>query len=109
MVDATESAPDDDGALLDLLSGVTTVGAKLAGALNGLAYGRPLAGLAFTVAYLKRALDPLHRAQAALRTVAEQQRIEPQAVGWLRNELFEMREEILRLMEEFRRRRDTGT
>lgn len=107
LVDAAAPAGEDDGQLIALMSGVTTLGAKLAGALNGLAYGRPLAGLAFTVAYLKRALDPLHRSQAALRHVAERGQIEPETVGWLRNELFEIREEILRLMEEFRRRRDT--
>jgi hypothetical protein len=98
-----------DGAnshLFSLTSGISTLGVKLAGALNGLAYGRPLAGHAFIVAYLKRALDPLHRAQAALRSATEKRVLSPDIAAWLRMELFEIREEILRLMEEFRRRRE---
>ncbi len=38
-----------------------TTGAKLAGALNSLARGQALPEAAFTVAYLKRALDHLHK------------------------------------------------
>lgn len=102
-----EETEADNTDLIALMSGVTTLGAKLAGALNGLAYGRPLAGHAFTVAYLKRALDPLHRAQAALRRVTEREALRPETTAWLRTELFEMREEILRLMDEFRKRRET--
>ena len=45
-------------------------GAKLAGALNGIAQDRGLANPAFTVACLKRALDHLHKSQAGLEAVA---------------------------------------
>jgi hypothetical protein len=106
LVDEIESADGANSELLSLMSSVTTLGAKLAGALNGLAYGRPLAGHAFTVAYLKRALDPLHRAQAALRSVTERKDLKPEIAAWLRTELFEIREEILRLMEQFRKWRE---
>ena len=47
-----------------------TTGAKLAGALNCIARDACPPDAAFTVAYLKRALDHLHRSQAGLEAVA---------------------------------------
>ena len=81
-----------------------TTGAKLAGALNGLARGEGFADAAFTVAYLKRALDHLHKAQAGLEAVAPKKLLPETTVVEARKELFEIREGILRLMDEFRRR-----
>ena len=78
---------------------------KLAGALDGLAYGRDLREGAFTVAYLKRALNHLHAAQAALERVAAKQLLPAETLAPTRAELFAIREEILRLMEEFRGRK----
>jgi hypothetical protein len=66
---------------------------------------------AFTVAYLKRALDHLHQTQVALETVAAKPRL-PGAPDPLlptslaaeaRRELFEIREAILHLMQQFRK------
>lgn len=76
---------------------------KLAGALNGLAYGRELTDGAFTVAYLKRALDHLHKALAGLEKTSAKKLLPDKILSASRQELFGIREEILRLMEEFRK------
>jgi hypothetical protein len=81
-----------------------TTGAKLAGALNGLAEGRDFADSAFTVACLKRALDHLHKSQAGLEAVAPKKLLPAKMVAEARKELFEIREGILKLMDEFRGR-----
>jgi hypothetical protein len=102
---------DDDVALFLFEFQQTAV--KLAGALNGLAEGCGPEDPAFTVAYLKRGLDHLHKAQAALETVATKRR-EPEdpeprlpesLVVEARREMFDVREGILRLMHEFREQR----
>jgi hypothetical protein len=82
-----------------------TVGAKLAGALNGVAEGRRFVHGAFTVACLKRALDHLHKSQAGLEAVAPRNRLPANMVNEARRELFEIREGILKLMDEFRGRK----
>jgi hypothetical protein len=82
-----------------------TTGAKLAGALNGIAEDRGLPDAAFTVAYLKRALDHLHKSQAGLEAVAPKKLLPAKVVTAARKELFEIREGILRLMDEFRGRK----
>jgi len=75
--------------------------AKLAGALNSLAYGREVTDGSFVVACLKRALNFLHATQAALEKAG---RLLPaDMVAENRQELFEIREEILKLMDEFRK------
>ena len=81
-----------------------TTGAKLAGALAGIARGQFFPDGAFTVACLKRALDHLHKSQAGLEAVAAKKFLPDSMVADARKELFEIREEILRLMDEFRRR-----
>ena len=82
-----------------------TTGAKLAGALNGIAEDRGFADAAFTVACLKRALDHLHQAQAGLEAVAPKKLLPEKMVSEARKELFEIREGILRLMDELRGRK----
>jgi len=81
-----------------------TTGAKLAGSLNGIARGEHFVEASFTVAYLKRALDHLHKSQAGLEAVAPKKLLPEDAVAEARKELFEIREGILRLMDEFRGR-----
>src|SRR5262249_35605291 len=81
-----------------------TTGVKLAGALDGLARGTPYSDGAFTVAYLKRALDHLHKAQGGLEAVAPKRILPESAVAEARKELFEIREGILKLMDDFRGR-----
>jgi len=60
---------------------------------------------AFTVAYLKRALDHLHKSQGGLEAVARRKLLPAKLVAEARKELFEIREGILRLMDEYRRRK----
>jgi hypothetical protein len=81
-----------------------TTSAKLAGALDGIARGEGFPDAAFTVAYLKRALDHLHKSQAGLEAVAPKQLLPETMITEARKELFEIREGILRLMDEFRGR-----
>ena len=81
-----------------------TTGAKLAGALDGIAEDRYEPDAALTVAYLKRALDHLHKSQAGLEAVAPKKILPDTMVAEARKELFEIREGILRLMDEFRSR-----
>jgi hypothetical protein len=79
-------------------------GAKLAGALNGVARGAGFSDHAFTVAALKRALDHLHKCQAGLESAASKKSLSKSLITEARRELFELREGILHLMDEFRRR-----
>lgn len=81
-----------------------TIGAKLAGALNGFAAGRGYRDNSFTVAYLKRALDHLHKSQAGLEAVAPKKLLPKTMIAEARKELFEIREGILKLMDDFRGR-----
>ena len=78
--------------------------AKLAGALNGIARGQCFTDPAFTIARLKRALDHLHKSQAGLEAVAPKKLLPATTVAEARKEMFELREGILRLMDELRGR-----
>src|SRR5262249_39683866 len=60
----------EDPDLVAFLGEFQTTSAKLAGALDDLAYGDEIHDGAFIVAYLKRALGHLHASQAALEKVA---------------------------------------
>lgn len=79
-----------------------TTGAKLAGALNGIAQDRHTPDAAFTVACLKRALNHLHQSQAGLEQVAKREALPATLVAESRAELFALREHLLKLMNEFR-------
>ena len=81
-----------------------TTGVKLAGALEGMVRGRCFSDAAFTVACLKRALDHLHKSQAGLEAVAPKKLLPETMIAEARKELFEVREGILRLMDELRGR-----
>jgi hypothetical protein len=93
-----------DKDLDDFVFEFQTTGAKLAGALDGVAEDRGYRDDAFTVACLKRALDHLHKAQAGLEGVAPKKLLPETMVADARQELFEIREGILRLMDQFRGR-----
>jgi hypothetical protein len=97
-----EESEDKD--LAQFIFEFQTTGAKLAGALAGIARGEDCTDAAFTVAYLKRALDHLHKSQAGLEGVAPKKLLPEAMVTGARKELFEIREGILRLMDEFRGR-----
>jgi hypothetical protein len=90
--------------MVQFISEFQTTGAKLAGALNSIARGEGFSDAAFTAAYLKRALDHLHKSQAGLEAVAPKKLLPETMVVEARRELFEIREGILRLMDEFRGR-----
>jgi len=77
---------------------------KLGGALSGIARGQGPRDGAFTVAYLKRALDHLHKAQAGLEAVAPKKLLPEEIVNRTRKEMLEIRQEILDLMDKFRGR-----
>ena len=97
-----ENSDDDD--LHNFIFEFQTTGAKLAGALDGIAEGRAAFDAAFTVACLKRALDHLHKSQAGLEAVAPKKIMPEKMIAAARKELFEIREGILKLMDEFRGR-----
>jgi PAS domain-containing protein len=98
----TESGDED---LQQFIFEFQTTGVKLGGALDGLARGQGYDDDAFTVAYLKRVLDHLHKSQAGLEAVAPKNLLPAKMVSTARKELFEIREGILKLMDEFRGRK----
>ena len=97
-----EKSEDKD--LGDFIFEFQTTGAKLAGALCGIAEGRGFSDHAFTVACLKRALSHLHKSQAGLERVAPKELLPEAMIAAARQELFAIREGILKLMDEFRGR-----
>jgi hypothetical protein len=97
-----KKSEDDD--LQEFICEWLTTGAKLAGALDGIAEDRGIADPAFTVACLKRALDHLHKSQAGLEAVAPKKLLPANILAEARKELFEIREGILKLMDDFRGR-----
>ena len=94
----------DDKDLHQFIFEFQTTGVKLSGALGGIAEGRNTFDAPFTVAYLKRALDHLHKSQAGLESVAQRKVVPETMIVNARKELFEIREGILKLMDEFRGR-----
>lgn len=102
--ECTDSDADADEHVSDLITGYQVVSAKLAGALNNLAYGCEDDERAFTVACLKRTISLLHKTQKALEHPAIPNQIPQATLSRVRAELFDLRESILRLMAEFRGR-----
>jgi hypothetical protein len=103
--DALGLAESEDEDLQQFIFEFQTTGVKLGGALNGLAQGRGYRDDAFTVAYLKRALNHLHKAQAGLEAIVPKKLLPEKMAAEARKELFEIREGILGLMDEFRGRK----
>jgi hypothetical protein len=93
-----------DPDLEEFLFQFQTTSAKLAGALQGVAEGECYAEPAFTVALLKRALSHLHKSQAGLEALAPKKLLPDPVIVEARRELFEIREGILRSMDDFRGR-----
>lgn len=94
-----ESADKD---LVEMVSQYQITGAKLAGALNGLAYGEERRDAGFIVALLKRAFVFLNKSIDATEKVARKNLLDARRITAFRKEQFAVREEILRLMERFR-------
>jgi len=80
-----------------------TLSAKLAGALDHLAYESEREP-GFVVACLKRALTYLHASIAASEKVANKKILDPTRFESFRRSIFEIREQILVLMESYRRK-----
>jgi len=92
---------DEDEDLETFLFELHVTGIKMAGALGSVASGVAPPEPGFIVAYLKRALDHLHKSQAALEKLARKILPAP-LVKRARKELFEIREALLRLMQDYR-------
>jgi hypothetical protein len=98
---------DGDGDLQEMLFEFQTAGAKLAGALDSLAYdedGSRDGG--FVVAALKRALNYVHKSIAAAERVEPKNLIPSDKMKPYREDLFEIREEVLALMQRFREKQN---
>lgn len=94
---------DGDADLHEMIFQAQTSGAKLAGALNSLAYDAGgLRDGGFVVALLKRALTYVHASMAAAEKVAAKKLLDADRLRAFRKEWFEIREEVLHLMERFR-------
>lgn len=94
-------AADDE--LHDMLFNAQMTGAKLAGALNSICYDHIRDG-GFVVASLKRALNYLHQAIGLVDTVAAKSLVDAGELAAFKTGLFGIREEILALMERFRKK-----
>jgi hypothetical protein len=93
---------NSDADLRRMIFQFQTAGAKIAGALDGLAYDEDLRDGGFIVAALKRALNYLHQSVSAAEKVAGKNLFDSERLESFRADLFEVREEILRLMKRFR-------
>jgi len=93
---------DGDSDLHEMIFQFQTTGAKVAGALNGLAYDEDLRDGGFIVAALKRALNYLHKSIAAAEKVENKNLLDSERLKSFRGDLFDIREEILSLMKRFR-------
>ena len=88
-------------AVHEMLFNGQCVGAKLAGALNSLAYDR-ITDNAFVVACLKRALPYFDNMIKALEKVRKLELIAPERLQRFSCDMFAIRAEIVQLMERFR-------
>jgi hypothetical protein len=95
-----------DADLREMIFEFQTTGAKIAGALDSLAYDEEFRDGPFIVAALKRALNYLHKSIAASEKAAEKKLIDGERMKSFRAELFDVREKILGLMKRFRENRD---
>ena len=96
---------EGDTDLHEMIFQFQTAGAKIAGALDSLAYDDDDSrDSGFVVAALKRALNYLHASMATAEKVAAKNLLEAARLDSFRAELFGVREEILALMERFRQK-----
>jgi hypothetical protein len=92
-----------DADVAEMVFQFQTAGAKIAGALNSLAYDRDTTfHPGFVVAALKRALKYLNLSTAAAQKVARKKLFPDKRVPTFRRELFAIRQEMLALMKRFR-------
>ena len=92
-----------DADLAEMVFQFQSTGAKIAGALNSLAYDQDMTFHAgFVVAALKRALKYLNASMDAAEKVARKKLLATERLDSFRTELFEIRQEMLALMKRFR-------
>jgi hypothetical protein len=87
--------------LNDLIFSAHMITAKLAGALNSIWMDYEIDG-GFVVAYLKRSLKYFNEAMGHFQTVRKQRTVPPEHLNGFHTDLCEIREGILRLMDEYR-------
>ncbi|MFC1451975.1 hypothetical protein ACFLSJ_01365 [Verrucomicrobiota bacterium] len=92
---------DGDADLREMVLQAQTLTAKLAGALDGLAFDDEPEG-GFVVACLKRALRFLNGSLAASQRAAGNGQADGAVLARFRDELLEIREEMLRIMSHYR-------
>jgi len=94
---------EGDSDLQEMVFEFQTTGAKLAGALNSLAYDEEdERDGGFVVAALKRALNYLHKSIAASERVIQKNLLSSERMDSFRADLFDIREQVLALMQRFR-------
>lgn len=86
-----------------MIFGIMCCSGKLAGALNGLTEHEAPFEPGMTVAWLKRALNYLHDGMAGANVALEQKSAPKAWIEAARRDMFELRTEILALMEKYRR------
>jgi hypothetical protein len=91
-----------DPDLVEMISQFQIAGAKIGGALDGLAYDEDPRESGFIVAALKRVLNYLHASLAACEKVANKKLLDPERLESFHTELFDFRERVLALMQRFR-------
>ena len=90
-----------DADALDMTSQLQICSAKLAGALNGIAFDRTVDS-GFVVAGLKRALNFLHQSMDATDRVHRRNILDAGALEEFRKESFDVRQDVLDLMKRHR-------
>lgn len=80
----------EDCGLQEFLGEWLATGAKLAGALDGIAQDRGTADPAFVLTCLERALNHLHKSQTGLEAVAPKKLLPEKMVAEARKELFDI-------------------
>ncbi len=97
----TDSNGDGDADIQTMLFNAQTISAKLAGALDSLAYEDDPDG-AFVVACLKRALNHFGQAITSTSLVSQKNRLSPAVIQGFRDEIFAIRQDVLALMKHYR-------
>src|SRR5262249_30060620 len=96
--------PNADDDLDDFLFEFQTTGVKLGGALGPIADGNNAFDRPSRCVYLRRPLDHLHKPKQSREALASKHLLPEKMVADARRELLEIREAILKLMDEYRRR-----
>ncbi len=97
----TERDDDGDADVQSMLFNAQTISAKLAGALDSLAYDEDPDG-GFVVACLKRTLGYFGQVITNISIVSQKNRLPPAIMQGFRDDLFAIRQEVLALMQHYR-------